>query len=191
MEKTEEHAKTCENHEKTPEKTERKERVAVCLVCSNEWIAITGNNRKPSKCPECGTRKCIWKDELPKPQTKTSEKSMSSPEKSCENHEKTPEKTEEKREKNIGFILPDGSGVAFGTIGSDEPEKIKEKTSEEKTAPGNFPVVLVLAGLVVLGTLAGVGWFLGRRKNYVSKPVSAVTRPPPQAERAMTRMGGI
>lgn len=103
---------------------------------------------------------------------------------------KTKEKREEKREKNTGFILPDGSGVAFGTIGSDEPETIKEKTPEEKTALGGFPVVLVVAGLVVLGTIASVGWFLGKRPEPRNQPVPTVYRPT-KVEAAMMRIGGV
>lgn len=110
-------------------------------------------------------------------------------EKTRENEEKTKEKREEKREKNTGFILPDGSGVAFGTIGSDEPETIKEKTPEEKTEAGGFPVLLVVGGLVVLGCLAGVGWFLGRRPDTRNRVVPAAYRPPTPAERAMMRVG--
>lgn len=48
----------------SPEKVlEKRDRAAKCLVCSNEWIAHNGNNKKPSRCPSCKSRNVVWKDE--------------------------------------------------------------------------------------------------------------------------------
>ena len=159
-----------ENREKNPISPEKRDRVAVCLVCSNEWIARTGTAKKPAKCPVCGTKRCAWKDEMP-----------SEPEKRTETQQKRTETHGEEIEKTV--ISPGKSG--------EIEEKTEEKTPEEKNAPGGFPVLLVVAGLVVLGCLAGVGWFLGRRKNHVPAPDQAVFRPPTPAERAMMKMGVV
>ena len=205
-----------ENQEKNPTSPEKRERVAVCLVCSNEWIARTGTAKKPAKCPTCGTKRCAWKDELPaEPEKRTEtqqkrtethgesgenegeekEKTVISPEKSGEIEGKTEEKREEKRENNIaGYIKNPVTGKSHPVkkhSSKIEDGETEEKTPEEKPIPGGFPVLLVVAGLVVLGCLAGVGWFLGRRKNHVPAPNQTVLRPPTAAERAMIRVGGI
>ena len=198
-----------ENREKNPISPEKRDRVAVCLVCSNEWIARTGTAKKPAKCPVCGTKRCAWKDEMPsEPEKRTEtqqkrtethgeeiEKTVISPGKSGEIEEKTEEKREEKRENTStghtkNSVTEKSHPVKSGSSKINDGET-EEKTPEEKNAPGGFPVLLVVAGLVVLGCLAGVGWFLGRRKNHVPAPDQAVFRPPTPAERAMMKMGVV
>ncbi|MDV0441589.1 hypothetical protein [Methanorbis furvi] len=201
---------TGENQGKTSTSPEKRERVAVCLVCSNEWIARTGTAKKPAKCPVCGTKRCSWKDEVstepenqPVEQEKTvifagenEENKGEEQERTGEIEEKTEEKREEKREKQIynpitekSYSVKSRSSKA-GTKGPikglwEEPEK----TEEEKSPAGSFPIILVVAGLVVLGCLAGVGWFLGRRSDTRNRSVPADFRPPTAAERAMIRVG--
>lgn len=55
--------KTRKVYEKKPKLPDKK-RIAHCLGCGNEWLARTGNNKNPSKCTICGSRRCIWKDEM-------------------------------------------------------------------------------------------------------------------------------
>ncbi|MDV0442582.1 hypothetical protein [Methanorbis furvi] len=186
---------------------ERKERVAVCLVCSNEWLARTGTAKKPAKCPVCGTKRCVWKDDAPtEPEkhtentpehTETHEENKEpvgeEPEKTGEIEEKIEEKREEKRENNIaGYIKNPVTEKSYPV--KKHSSKItdrenEEKTPEEKSPAGSFPIVLVVAGLVVLGCLAGVGWFLGRCSDTRNRSVPADFRPPTAAERAMIRVG--
>lgn len=39
-------------------------RVGICLTCGYERIARSAGGVKPSRCPECGSRKCEWEDRL-------------------------------------------------------------------------------------------------------------------------------
>lgn len=39
-------------------------RTAVCFNCDNEWTSRKGGQAKPSRCPECHSRQCGWKDEI-------------------------------------------------------------------------------------------------------------------------------
>jgi DNA-directed RNA polymerase subunit RPC12/RpoP len=161
----------------TQGKLPKRDRVAVCLNCTNEWVAHTGNAKKPSKCPICGSKRCAWRDEI----TPNTEKSSTLEE------DKTvfPGETEGIPRGNpgedTGYILPDGSGFALGTIyGPGEgPEDPGNHSGELKTDPeelptkGGFPLVLGLIILVLLGTLAGVGWFLGRRPKRRTGPINS------------------
>lgn len=42
---------------------QKRERVARCIECSNEWVATNGNESKPSRCPACMSRDVKWRDE--------------------------------------------------------------------------------------------------------------------------------
>lgn len=46
-----------------PERPVKVPRVAVCLTCSNEWMARDGSQKKPARCPECKSRNVAWRDE--------------------------------------------------------------------------------------------------------------------------------
>jgi len=51
--------------EETPPKkvaNKRKKRTALCLNCKNEWMANNGNDKKPTRCPECMSRNVVWRD---------------------------------------------------------------------------------------------------------------------------------
>lgn len=39
-------------------------RVGICLTCGYERVARSAGGVKPSRCPECGSRKCEWEDRL-------------------------------------------------------------------------------------------------------------------------------
>ena len=49
--------------ETKPQKPPRRNRVARCIECSNEWKASNGNEKKPSRCPACKSRDVKWRDE--------------------------------------------------------------------------------------------------------------------------------
>ena len=106
-----------------------------------------------------------------------------------ENEEKTEEKREEKRENTMITVKSTISPEKTAISPKEKKGDIEEKTPEEKTEAGGFPVLLVVGGLVVLGCLAGVGWFLGRRPDTRNRVVPAAYRPPTPAERAMMRVG--
>ena len=112
------------NREEVAEKREkppRRLRVAKCLHCSNEWRARNGNEKKPSKCPECGTRAVVWRDEYtpdlsmnPEENPITDGITERKTENTTEQNREEPRKTEnfeDYEEEEAGFILPDGSGV--------------------------------------------------------------------------------
>lgn len=53
-----------EKEHKHTQKPPYKRRKAKCLKCEHEWHARNGNEKKPSKCPACGTRCVVWKSEF-------------------------------------------------------------------------------------------------------------------------------
>lgn len=158
--------KTGENTEKkgeVPEKTrEKRERVAVCLVCTNEWVSRTGNAPKPAKCPVCGTKKCRWKDEMGGENT----------EKKGEIKEKIREKTEEKTEPEV-----------------TPPDRAKKTDGGEKQGFGiSLPLIGILAaGGALVVVLAS--WTRAKAK-HAPAPAPAPAPRNPTAERALLRMQG-
>ena len=55
-------------------KLPKRKRTAVCLTCTNEWIANNGNEEKPSRCPVCGSRNLKWKEKETSSRVETTEK---------------------------------------------------------------------------------------------------------------------
>ncbi len=152
----------------TQGKLPKRDRVAICLNCTNEWVAHTGNAKKPSKCPVCGSKRCAWKDEIPPNAEKSSAEEEDKPTFSGENTGETGETNGETD------FSPEDPGEA---VENEDPEDQGKQTGELKTDPeelptkGGFPLVLGLIVLVLLGTLAGVGWFLGRRPKRRTAPI--------------------
>ena len=172
-----------ENQEKTP----KLERVAVCLNCTNEWISRKGNAKKPAKCPICGSKRCAWKDEVTPKAEELPAGVEEKPVFSGENEGETrgiPMGNDGEKGENEGktYDLPDDPGISPETVDiplSEEPgNTIPGKLNtdpEELPTMGGFPLVLGLIVLVLLGTLAGVGWFLGRRPKRRQAPLRADT----------------
>ncbi|WP_319377777.1 hypothetical protein [uncultured Methanocorpusculum sp.] len=163
----------------TQGKLPKRDRVAVCLNCTNEWVAHTGNAKKPSKCPICGSKRCAWKDETAPNAENPSSAAEDKPTFSGENTGETggipgevPGETGETNGETD--FSPEDPGEA---VENEDPEDQGKQTGEPKTDPeelptkGGFPLVLALIGLVLLGTLAGVGWFLGRRPKRRTAPI--------------------
>ena len=177
-----------------PRQLVRRDRVAVCTVCSNEWVSRTGNAKKPAKCPVCGTKKCVWKDEISTEPEKTHGNTTETHGENREIEGEEIEKTEKAEREIAGYIHNPVTGADHPVIAKSSKAAKHDPEPEVNPDPaelkaGGFPVLLVVGGLVVLGCLAGVGWFLGRRAKPVREPVSAVFRPPTAAERAMNRVG--
>lgn len=181
------------NREEVTEKREkppRRLRVAKCLHCSNEWRARNGNEKKPSKCPECGTRAVVWRDEYtpdlsmnPEENPITDGITERKTENITEHNREEPRKTEnieDYEEEEVGFILPDDSGVAFGVVGEPENNReeeewgtdLKDITEKMKNSINPVFLVWIIGGLGV----AGLVLFLVRKsKNRHS--VRPVTHP--------------
>jgi len=151
-------------------KLPKKDRVAVCLVCTNEWIAHTGNAKKPSKCPVCGSKRCSWQDEITPNAEKSAEATEGKQLFPGENTRETEGETGETGEKTRALSGLDLDPLeTVEDLGHDRPGNTpagKPNTdSEGLPTKGGFPLVLALIVLVLLGTLAGVGWFLGGRRK--------------------------
>ena len=131
-----------ENEMENTEPQAKSPRVARCMVCSNEWVARDGSKKKPSRCPECLSRSVKWRDECePNPDELT--------------EEPVPEEDIPEEEEEItGYVLPDGSGAAFGTVGEPRLPIITYK-------PNVNPIGFVF----VIGALAAAGlvFFLLRK----------------------------
>lgn len=136
-----------ENEMENAEPQAKSPRVARCMVCSNEWVARDGSKKKPSRCPECLSRSVKWRDECePNPDELT--------------EEAVPEVEIPEEEDGIaGYVLPDGSGAAFGVVGTPDEEATLESIT--KNAPKINPIGFVF----VIGALAaaGLAFFLLRK----------------------------
>lgn len=189
------------NREEVAEKREkppRRLRVAKCLHCSNEWRARNGNEKKPSKCPECGTRAVVWRDEYtpdlsmnPEDNTITDGITERKTENTTEQNREEPRKTEnfeDYEEEEAGFILPDGSGVAFGVVG--EPENNREEEEEKPTLEGiTEKMKNSINPMFVVWIIGGLGLFalflflVRKAKNRHSvRPVTHPVEEPPTVE---------
>lgn len=188
------------SHEKDCEKPTGKKRAARCLICSHEWWAINGHNKKPSKCTECGSRKCAWKDELTKEPEKTQDtrdshenepaKVEDSHEKDCEESGETvetPAKVEDSHEKEHENPKVAAATTTFPQISHEKEGEIDDGKFRP---PQGLPLLLVFGLLLVLGIVGGAVWFLGRRPRMGGAPVPTVPRQPSKAEGVAMRLAG-
>ena len=181
--------KNCEEDAKKRAKPPRRVRVAKCLKCSNEWHARNGNEKKPSKCPECGTRAVVWRDEYTPDLTMTDENTTNTDgitENITENNReevRKSEKIEEPEEEEDIFELSDASEAVFGDV--DEHENNCEMEEEEPTLEnitkkmkGGINPMFVVWILGALGVFA-VFLFLVRKAKSRSnaRPVTRQTAP--------------
>lgn len=132
---------------KTPDVPAKEPRVARCLTCSNEWMARDGSQKKPARCPECLSRKVKWRDECEQEARELSEPEEKAVELHAESDVEQPESPVEE-EEIAGYILPDGSGAAFGTVG--EP-RLPIITYKPNVNPIGF--VFLLGGIAFVGIL--------------------------------------
>lgn len=142
-----------ENNMEVPENLAKTPRVARCLTCSNEWMARDGSKKKPARCPECLSRNVAWRDECESKADELTE-------------EPVPEvEIQEEEEEITGYVLPDGSGAAFGVVGTPDEEASLEAIA--KRTPKINPIGFVF----VIGALAaaGLAFFLIRERKRRSK----------------------
>ena len=136
-----------ENEMENTEQRAKSPRVARCMVCSNEWVARDGSKKKPSRCPECLSRNVAWRDECePNPDELT--------------EEPVPEvEIPEEEEEITGYVLPDGSGAAFGVVGTPDEEASLEAIAKRTPRINPIGFILVIGAL----TAAGLAFFLLRK----------------------------
>jgi hypothetical protein len=186
---------------KKPEKTESQLRAAHCLECTNEWYSRKGSAKKPARCPECGSTRCTWKDELDKLGGVLPEKPLKTtakPPEKTESPELTDMKKPEKTEKPEPH--PD-EGMFSGFLQSDENVKKPEKTESQgdgKTGVKTdlmqglgLPLPVLLAVIVAICILGGGLWFLGRGKKPAVPAVRYVPAPPTKGSAAAMRLEGV
>lgn len=129
--------KTRKIYEKKPKLPDKK-RDAHCFGCGHEWVARTGNNKTPSKCPICGSRRCIWKDEMEHE----------------EQHEE--QKQEEKEIEPIGENKMEQQSLFDDVL-----------YGEEKPMPPmpKIPIKTIAIMLGVVGIAAGIYFLVIKRKR--------------------------
>ena len=143
-----------ENEMEKAEPQAKSPRIARCMVCSNEWVARDGSKKKPSRCPECLSRSVKWRDECePNPDELT--------------EEPIPEvEIPEEEEEISGYILPDGSGAAFGVVGTPDEEASLEAIAKRTSRINPIGFVFVIGALAA----AGIAFFLLRKgKRHTKK----------------------
>lgn len=121
VENTANSPETVKPAEDTKPKKERRNRVARCMVCSEEWMAKNGNEKKPSRCPTCKSYNVKWRDECDDPTPGAG----------------TPAPAEEKKAKYARKRNPDGSFAKTPKNETEvkeisEPEKQETPKTEEK-----------------------------------------------------------
>lgn len=149
-------------------------RVAHCMVCGNEWIPRDATTKKPSRCSACRSRTVKWRDELTPDDLKAHDQydiPGEEPGTPAPDTEPEPPEVEEPE----GFILPDGSGAAFGVVGDPEPKVSVESIRH------SLPSFPLQAYVVIIGALGALGliFFLSRKAK---KRRPALITPPPEPQ---------
>lgn len=151
-------------------------RVAHCMVCGNEWIPRDATTKKPSRCSACRSRTVKWRDELTPDDLKAHDQydiPGEEPGTPAPDTEPEPPEVEEPE----GFILPDGSGVAFGVVGEPEPELSIEAIRRGLPSIPPQALVLILAAAGAVGAVLFLG---GKAAKHSRTPPQNI---PPQEER--------
>jgi len=136
-------------------KRPRRDRVARCSVCTNEWPARNGNEDKPSRCPVCGSTVVKWRDECTPEEMGESGKAAENMESRLFGVELPPEKVENSPEpestiKTQDFPLVENSGKD----GMEKPT-LEDIQKNFKGIPV-FPLIWILGIIGVFGLI----WFL-------------------------------
>lgn len=118
--------------ETTKTEPERLERVARCIECSNEWIAMNGNEPKPSRCPSCMSRDVKWRDECTGEEVSKKEVKKTLKKKTMPKTE-TKTETKTKTKRPAPKQNPDGTFARKNPVAAPEPEK--EYVIEPKYIP--------------------------------------------------------
>lgn len=151
---------------------------AVCSACGHTWTVRNPEPTANRKCSRCGSVDISVSAAEPSAEPKTSgEVNIAELAAELTRPPELPEQPEPD-DTDETFILPDGSGVAFGVVGEPEPEKHRPRIPVPKINP-----ILCIIGL---GILTGVGALLiFRRKN--KKPHKNHTQPATAEKEEQTR----
>lgn len=170
--------KPLENSGKRP----RRDRVARCSVCTNEWIARNGNEDKPSRCPVCSSRVVKWRDECAPDELGTSGKAtgnhftgMELPPENVVNATEKPELPQDPRP-----ALKNPEAPAVKPVGKPAPGKdTLEEIQKNFTGIPAYPLILLLG---IVGLAGVVFFFRGRGKIRIVKNQKPHTPPTPVYE---------
>lgn len=158
--------------ETKPQKPPKKQRVARCLECSNEWTASNGNEKKPSRCPLCKSRDVKWRDEctgneIPKKQLqRTTNKPAPEPEPPKVEKVETPKQEPEEAPEEIPK-MPEQKAAQTKPEPRQEPDEEFTYDDAKQAIPA-FPMqgIVILLGLAAI---AAAVFFLVR-KGKISLP---------------------
>ena len=126
-------------------------RVALCLTCSNEWMARDGSQKKPSRCPECLSRKVKWRDECKPEEEKLTEIKEEPVEIPDTAEAELPEEPQEKEPQSRKIhVLPAPPVQKMKA----EPVTLAEIQEDMKGRINGLPLVFVFGGLVLVGIIS-------------------------------------